>query len=68
MADLEAGGVDDCFCGDQSADLRTKLAEADDDYNSVMVSEQDSASTGSESETVTSHLQNFLTLVPKSLR
>ena len=51
--DLEAEGVDDCFCGDQSADRRTKLAEADNDYNGVRVSEEDSASTGSESETDT---------------
>ena len=51
--DLEAEGVDDCFCGDQSADLRTKLAEADNDYNGVRVSEEDSASTGSVSETDT---------------
>ena len=46
----EDAGIDICFGGEQSADLRTELAEVDQDYNSTTISEQDNASTGSESE------------------
>ena len=49
MAELE-NRVDDCFSGDQSANLRTELAEADQDYHGITVSDEDNASTSSESD------------------
>ena len=50
MAELENRGVDDCFSGDQSANLKTELAEADQDYHGITVSDEDNASTSSESD------------------
>lgn len=50
MVEVEDRGIDICFSGDKSADLRTELGEADQDYTGERILEQEDASTDSESE------------------